>query len=358
MSVFDHLMASPSASNDLTTLIQPIFALEQLHRQSPQDLSFQHLGALFFERVGNHLDAIEALTTLCTAAEAEYENTESLAALAHFALAKSDLARNQLAARAFEPGVDNAETALDLTIDAESCGLDVAARTKLRLSSHLTAGLACNFLSRNSDAVSMFKIALEESGNNADLVCTLVKILWAHGGEDERGVAREQLFECVEKDPEHVGAVTLLGAIAALDGDADTTSAVRDDLLTLRTKNGLDMKDQNDIENLLAALAGLTAETKTHRDAAELAEAQAAILLHPSHPQAWSELAALSGQEYAAELALKTSQQAVPPLGALQPDELAKAYADVGTIGDTQRAVCLAPWDGYAWDALGEALSG
>jgi superkiller protein 3 len=357
MSVFDHLMASPSASNDLTALIQPIFALEQLHRQSSQDLPFQHLEALFFERVGNHLDAIEALTTLCTVAEADYENTESLTALARFALAKSDLARNQLAAKAFEHAVDNAETALDLTLDAESCGLDVAARTKLRLSSHLTAGLACNFLSRNSDAVSMFKTALQEGGNNADLVCTLVKILWAHGGEDERGVAKEQLFECVENNPEHVGAVTLLGVIAAVDGDADTTSAVRDDLLTLRTKNGLNIREQNDIESLLAALAGLTAETETHRDAAELAEAQAAIFLNPSHPQAWSELAALSGQDYPAELALKTSEQAVPPLGTMQPDELAKAYADVGTISDAQRAVCLAPWNGHVWEALGEALS-
>jgi superkiller protein 3 len=357
LSTFDHLMAMPSASNDLTALIQPVFALEQLHRQAPQDLPYQHLAALFYERVGNHLAAIEMLTGLCTVAEADYEASESLTALARFALGKSDLARNQLAVGGHEDAAANAETALDLSSDAESSGLDAEARTKLRLSSHLTAGLAFNFLNRSSDAVSMFKTALQESGNNADVICTLVKILWAQGGEEERSVAREQLFECVENHAEHVSAVTLLGAIAALDGDEDTTSAVREDLLTLRTKNGLNTKEQNDIETLLAALASLTAEADTHRDAAELAEAQAAILLDPSHPQAWSELAALSGQPYTADMAVETSQQAVPPAGAMLPEQLAQAFASVGAAGDAQRAIALAPWDARGWESLNQALS-
>ena len=358
LSAFDHLIASPLASNDLTALIQPVFALEQLHRQRPHNMPYQHLAALFYERVGNHLEAIEALTSLCGAAEADYEASESFAALARFALAKSDLARNQLAVKEYEDAAANAETALDLSSDAESSGLDAEARTKLRLSSHLTAGLAFNFLRRNTDAVSMFKTALEESANNADVVCTLVQILWAHGGEDERSVAREQLFECVEQHPEHVGAVTLLGALAGLDGDSDTTSAVRDDLLTLRTKDGLTGKEQADIESLLTALAGLNPGTEMHRDAAELAEVQTAILLSPSHPRAWSQLAALSGQEYAADMALKTSQHSVPPLDTMQPEDLAKAFAGVGTAGDAQRAICLAPWDSFGWEALSDALSG
>lgn len=358
LSVFDHLLTLPAAFNDLTALIQPVFALEQLHHQRPQELPYQHLEALFYERVGNHLDAVEILTSLCATTEAEYEASESVTALAHFALAKSDLARNQLAAAEFADAATNAEAALDLTSDTEACGLDAAARTRLRLSSHLTAGLAYNFLHRNTDAVSMFKTALQESDNTTDVVCTLVKTLWAHGGEDERSVAREQLFECIEQEPEHVGAVTLLGAIAALDGDSDTTSAVRDDLLNLRTKDGLNTREQIDIGRLLTVFAGLTAETDTHRDAAELAEAQAAILLNPSHAQPWSDLAALSRQDYAAEMALKTSKQAIPPSGTMQPEALSKAFAGIGTIGGAQRAICLAPWDGYGWEALSEALSG
>ena len=357
LSAFDHLMAIPSASNDLTTLIQPVFALEQLHRQTPHDMPYQHLAALFYERVGNNSAAIDTLKALCKVAEADYEASESLTALARFAMAKSDLARNQLAVEGYEGAAEHAETALDLTSDAENCGLDADARTKLRLSSHLTAGLAFTFLRRNSGAVSMFKTALQESDNNADVVCTLVQILWAHGGEDERSVAREQLFECVENNPDHVGAVTLLGGMAALDGDDDATSAVREDLLTLRTKDGLNTKEQNDIETLLAAVASLTIETDTHRDAAELAQTQAAILLNPSHPQAWSELAALSGQSYTADMAVETSQQAVPPSGAMLPEELAKVFAGVGAVGDAQRAISLAPWDAHGRRSLSQTLS-
>ena len=355
-SAFDHLISSPSASNDLTALIQPIFALEQLHRQSPSDLPYQHLAALFYERVGNRLAAIEALASLCTAAEAEYEASESLPALARFAHAKSDLARNQLAVESYDDAAANAETALDLSSDAENSGFDAEARTKLRLASHLTAGLAYHFSQRNGDAVSMFKTALEESGNNADVVCSLVQILWAHGGEDERTVAKEQLFECVEKNPNYVRAVTLLGSIAALEDDADTTSAVREDLLTLRTSSRLDTQERIEIEKLLSSLAGLSSRSEDQRHAAELAEAQASMLLDPSQPQAWSELASLSGDDYPATMAMKTSQQAVPPVGETTPEALSKAFAGVGTIGSAQRAIALAPWVDPGWEAFGEAL--
>ncbi|KAK3718696.1 Superkiller protein 3 [Vermiconidia calcicola] len=356
LSSFDHLVATPSVSNDLTALIQPIFALEQLKRQRPHDLPFQHLAALFFERVGNHAAAIEALSSLCAAAEAEYEASESLAALARFAHAKSDLARNQLAALSFEAAVQNAETALDLSSDADNSGLDADARTNLRLSAHLTAGLALYHLQRSGDAIGMFKTALMESNNDAEVVCSLVKVLWAHGEEDEKAVAREQLFESVEKNAGHIGSVTLLGAIAALDDDQDTATAVKDDLLSLRTKDGLSEGEQDAIETLLSSLASLMPPTQgMTAESAELAEAQAAAMLKPDRAQAWTELAEISGETYAAEMALKTAEDSVPPM---EPEELAKAFAGVGTAGDAQRAIALAPWAGCGWVGLGEALGG
>ncbi|KAF2166243.1 hypothetical protein M409DRAFT_55103 [Zasmidium cellare ATCC 36951] len=352
VSSFDHLLSSTSASNDLTKLIQPIFALEQLRTQAPADLPYRHLSALFLERVGNHNDAISVLEELCASAEADYEATESLSSLARFALAKSDLARNQLAASSFPSAAENAETALDLSSDADNSGLDVEARRKLRLSAHLTAGLAQYYLRQIPESVSMFKAALQESSNDPDVVCSLVQVLWAQGGSEEKSVAREQLFDAVEKHPEHVGAVTLLGAIAALDNDTDTSSAVRDDLLTLRTQDGISLQSLNGIESLLNALAALESP-----DVA-LTEAQSAILLKPDHPQAWSELAELSGEVYAAEMALKTAKGTVLPLGDMEAGELARAFAGVGTVGDAQRAVFLAPWEVSGWRALGEAVEG
>jgi superkiller protein 3 len=342
ISTFDHLLASPTSANDLTNLIQPLFALSQLATQAPQDLPYRHLAALFLERIGSHLDAIEVLTSLCAAAESEYESNESLTSLARFAQAKSDLARNQLAAKSFPAAAESAETALDLSSDAENSGLDAESRRKLRLSAHLTAGLALHSEGKLGESISMFKAALEESDKDPDVVCSLVQVLWAQGGTEEKAVAREQLFECVEKWPEHVGSVTLLGAIAALDDDNDTAMAVRDDLISLRTKDGLSIKDLAGMETLFSSLAILIPGSEDEA----MAEAQTSILLRPDDPQAWTNLAELSGEVTAAEMALKTASKAVPPLGAMQVEELSRAFMGVGTLGDGQRGKVLAPWVG------------
>ncbi|TKA66091.1 hypothetical protein B0A55_11435 [Friedmanniomyces simplex] len=326
LSSFDHLLAAHSESSDVTKLIQPVFALEQLRTQVPEDLPYRHLAALFLERVGNRPAAVETLTELCVNAEAEYEQTESVAALARFAHAKSDLARCQLAASDFDGAAENAETALDLTIDADNSGLDVEARTRLRLSSHLTAGLAAHSQNNISHAISMFRAALQESNSNPDAVCLLVKVLWAHGGSEEKTVARDQLFGCVERQPEYVGSVTLLGAIAALDDDKTTSLAVKEDLLNLRMKDGLHMNELADIEGLLSTLAALRSGST---DEDEITEAQTAILLKPNLPDAWSHLSELSGEVYAAQMALKTAQKAVPPSGEIEPAELARAFARI-----------------------------
>ena len=184
LCTFDHLLTSESTSNDLTKLIQPVFALDQLRAQVPHDLPYRHLAALFLERVGNRLAAVDALTELCVSAEVEYEQTESLAALARFAHAKSDLARCQLASD-LTTAIENAETALDLTAEANNSGLDVETRRRLRLSAHMTAGLATFSSGSLSDAISMFRTALQESDSNPDVVCLLVKVLWTHGGADD-----------------------------------------------------------------------------------------------------------------------------------------------------------------------------
>lgn len=352
LSTFDHLLSSPTTSNNLTALIEPLFALEQLRAQAPKDLPYRHLSALFLERVGNIRDAIETLTELCSNAEAEYESSESDAALARFAHAKADIARCQLAEHTHSDALENANTALDLSADAESSGLEPESRRKLRLSAHLTAGLAAHNLKQDSEAITMFRSALEESSHNPDVVCLLVQVLWAHGGNNEKAAAREQLFECFEANPEHAGVMTLLGAIAALDDDAETSSAVHDDLLALRTNPNLQASEQTQIESLLLSLASLDPGS----DGTALAAAQTATLLNPERSQAWTQLAQLSGDAYAAEMALQTAQKAVPPNGDSSAAELAHAFAGAGTVGDAQRAMVLAPWEVVGWEVMAEAL--
>lgn len=357
VSVFDHLLATPSASGEVTALVQPIFAIDQLLRQTRDELPYQQLAALYFERVGNHSAAVDLLTSLSAAAETEYEASETLTALARFAHAKSDLARNQLAGQEFENALTTAQTVLDLSSDVESSGLSPASRTKLRLSAHLTAGLAAYHSQRMSEAISMFKTALQESNHDPDVVCSLIRVLWAEGGADERAVAREQLFECVEKHPGQINAVTLLGAIAALDRDADTMDAVKDDLVSLRTGDAVARTDLSNIEKLLFTFASLS--TPSSEDEATLNEAHSAVMLNPDLPAAWSELARQSDEgQGAVTMALKTAERAIPPQGNLEASDLAGGYVGVGTADSAQQAIALAPWERKAWEGLAECTSG
>ncbi|OJD35987.1 translation repressor antiviral protein ski3 [Diplodia corticola] len=369
VSTFDHLLSSPSASSDITKLIQPLFALQQLYSQKSTDIPHRHLASLYLERVGNYDTAISALEEICAAAEADFEVSESPQALSRFAQAKTDLARNRLAASDFAAAAEDAETALDLTAEEEGTGLSADARRKVRLGARLTAGLAQYKLNAMDAAIDHFRTALQESGSAPDVVCSLAEVLWAKGGADEKSVARDQLFECVGEHPDHVGAVVLLGAMASLDEDADTMDAVRDDLQALRTRPGLDTHQLRRIEKVLDAIAELSSGSEEQEvvDAVRT-EVQTSIMLAPHLPHGWTQLAGLvaDGAEqaadaeehvaYPAQMALVTAKRAVPPNGPLQAEGLAAAFAGVGTVADAQRAVMCAPWRAEAWGALADVV--
>ncbi|GAB7352099.1 hypothetical protein MBLNU459_g2599t1 [Dothideomycetes sp. NU459] len=352
VSLFDHLLADPTASSEITAIIQPLLALQQLRTQVPADYAYSHLAALFSERVGDHTTAIDTLTALCTFAEADYEASESLTALGRFAQSKADLARNQLAAEEFADAAENASTALDLSSEADASGLDTEARRKLRLSAHLTAGLAAFYLQNIDDAISMFRAALEESNSDPDIVCLLVQVLWAKGGEEEKSVAREKLFECVEMHNSHVPSIVLLGAIAALDNDQDTIDAVRDDLQSIRTSEDVKSHDRANVESVLAAIGMLSGDEDF-----VLAETKTAIMLAPHQNHGWRELAQHTDETFPAQMALLTAQRAVPPYGDLDAQDLARAFAVTGVVRDAQRAVVLAPWERSGWETFADAVS-
>jgi superkiller protein 3 len=354
VSTFDHLLTRHSTSNEITALIEPLFALEQLHSQVPSDQAYNHLTSLFSERVGNHARAIDMLTSLCTWTESDYETTESLTSLGRFALAKADLARNQLAANDFESAAENAGTALDLSAEAEASGLEPDGRRKVRLSAHLTVGLAAFYLQNMDDAIAAFRSALEESSSDPDVVCLLVQVLWAKGGAEEKSVAREQLFDCIEKNDSHVPSIVLLGAMAALDNDTDALEAVRDDLASLRTNDSISIFDREHVEQVLGAIAGLSSDA-SEIDA--LVETQRAIMLAPHQSHGWTQLADLTQEAYPAQMALLTSQRAVPPYGDLGAQELAKAFAGTGVVRDAQRAIVLAPWERSGWETFADAVT-
>ena len=352
LSVFDFLLSSTNPSDITTSAIQPLFALHQLQSQHTNALPFQHLFALFAERIGDFGGAITSLIVVTSKLEAQYETSESPTSLAHFARANADLARVQLASNDFTTAADSAEAALTLSVE-DAGGMSTRARRQLRLSAHLTAGLAYYCKGSMDESIGMFRSSLEESEGNPDIVCLLARVLWAKGGIDERNVVREQLFDCVEKYPDHVGAVSLLGVIAVLDRDKDTIDAVTADLQNLRAQDNLDIHQKGNITRLFTAIATLNPD----QESAELADVTTAIMLSPSQPQGWNHLAELAGlvgdeATHPAEMALLMATRNVPPRGTLDAEDLCDAFAGTGGVGDAQRAVMVAPWKREGWEGL------
>ena len=353
---FDHLSSSSATLSHALNLIQPLFALRQLHALIPCDESFDHLSALYNERIGSHKQAIESLSGLCSNLETEFEESESPATLARFAHAKADLARNLLAAHEYSDASDSAQTALDLTSEPEGINITPDHLRRLRLSARLTLGLASYYQHDMDAAISAFRSALEESNAVPDVVCLLAEVLWAKGGEDERNVAREQLLECVETNPQHVGAIVLLGVMAAIEEDAEMIETVREELEGLRVSEGISERDEGRVERVLEAFAEING-TEGNDGLKAMNEIQRAIMIAPGKPTGWGRLADLVDDQYPAELALITAENNVPPRGDLAAEELAAAFAGTGAIGDAQRGIMTAPWAECGWDAFAEMLS-
>lgn len=360
VAMFDHVLTAPRNLN-ITALIQPIFALGQLESLAPDNLAWHHLLALFKERTYDSARAIASLERICANLERDYELTESAQALAHFAQAKTDLARLYLAAGSYVQAILCGEMAIQLSCDDSDNELTKEARTKARLSAHLTVGLAQYYSNDVKESVQYFQVALDESNGNPDAVCLLAQVYWATGEESARELARAALFEVIEKQPNHVQSVLLLGVIALLDDDEVTMEAVWADLRGLRTNDHVLPSEQSHIGEVLGAMAALTvdgAETSEGVDAEVLGEIQTDIMLQPHLPHGWSKLTDIMGDEYPAEMALKVALRAVPPRGTLDASGLSKAYAGTGRAADAQISIMLAPWDEQGWQALGEAISG
>ncbi|KAL2835064.1 hypothetical protein BDW59DRAFT_168364 [Aspergillus cavernicola] len=358
LTLFDHLVTDASASNEVSQLIQPFFTLYQLTSQDPSDLPFVHLFSLLAERIGEFSAAESSLRRLCSHVEAEYEVSESAASLSRFAQANADTARVLLARQEFEEAAEKAETALMLSAEDDSAKFEPEMYKNLRLSAHLTAGLAHYYMRSMDSAIDMFRDALQEADNAPDVVCLLAQVLWAKGGEEERTVARQQLFECVENYPDHVGAVTLLGAIALLDDDRDVIEAVESDLQNMLTRDDIEIHERARLVKLLSAISLCIAdESGVPEETRRIGEAAAAVMRAPYDPQGWKELSSAAQEPYPAEMGVKMALRSVPPRSNLDATDLSTAYAQTGKASDALRAIMVAPWMQSGWQELSHLVS-
>ncbi|PWY92680.1 TPR-like protein [Aspergillus heteromorphus CBS 117.55] len=359
MSLFDHLLSDSSLSNEISQLIQPFFALHQLSSQDPFDLPFVHLSSLLAERIGEYADAESSLRTVCSGMEAEYEVTESTSSLSRFAQANADIARVLLARHEFEEAAEKAETALMLSGEEDAEKFDPETNRKLRLSAHLTAGLAHYYLKSMDSAIDMFRDALQEADNAPEVVCLLAQVLWAKGGEEERAVARQQLFDCVEEHPDHIGAVTLLGAVALLDDDKDAIEAVESDLRNMITRDDIEIHERGKLIKLSTAVStlGYSDNSGAPEEIRRVGEATAAVMRAPYEAQGWVELSAATQELYPAEMATKRALKSIPPRSRLDAADLSAAYSQTGKASDALRSIMVAPWKQSGWEGLSHAVS-
>ncbi|KAK1757278.1 Superkiller protein 3 [Echria macrotheca] len=355
VSVFDHILTS-SSEQPITMLLQPILALSQLQSMSPQDLAYNHLGALFQERAHESDRAVVVLEEICRVAEARFEVTESPEALKQYAIAKADLARSYLAVGAYDEAVASGELAIDLSNEeGPESELTAEERKKVRLSAHVTMGLAQYYLDHIEDAVACFESALQESDGNPDTRCILAQVLWATGAEESRERAREVLSEVIRREPHHVQSALLLGVIALLDDDVESLEAVGQRLQSLRASvTGVTGAQQAQLGDVMRAIAVLGAGQGPE---GAKAHAQMDIMYHPYLPHGWSELAALGNDgDGAAAMGLRVARKGAPPHGDLTDEDMGLAYARTGLPADAQMAIMVAPWEWAGWTAVVEAV--
>jgi superkiller protein 3 len=256
----------------------------------------------------------------------------------------------------YKSAVEEAETALDLLSelddDAKQSALSGDQVSKVKLSARLTAGLAHYFSGAFDSAIPYFRTSLEATGSNPDIICILAEVLWAKGGDNERQIARDQLYTAIEKHESHVGLLTLIGAMTVLDEDTETMSAIKDDLDRLRTNKSLTDEQLARVEKVIEAISiSLGGEEQ------DLHEARRSVMLAPWKHTGWAELAdAANGDVFASTLAKETAMRNAPPNGTLGAVGLAGAMGDSGDVGDTQRAVVLAPWCVDGWSGLRECV--
>lgn len=248
-AMFDNIV-DPQFSTTFSSILGPTFALQKLEQQISSESVSLRLSALFSERARDFIPAATRLEVVCNTVEQRYEGTELEEDLIQYAQANADLARARLGLKEYETAVEKANLALNLSGEMH-------ALKNCRLSAHLTAGLANYYLGAMDESLEMFRVALDESAENPDVVCLLAQVLWAKGGEEERDVAREQLFACIERHPDHLQSILLLGTIGVLDNNEDVVEAVLDDLQDVRGRENLDTVSRHKVDQLLSSIAQL-----------------------------------------------------------------------------------------------------
>ena len=143
----------------------------------------------------------------------------------------------------------------------------------------------------------------------------------------------------IENHPDHLPSMLLLGSIGVLDHNEAILEAVMDDLYSVRGNN-LEINLKDKVDKLLTVISQL-------QNKSPIPTACSAVFLRPAHPGPWLNLAQVSDEQYAADMARKVASR-----GKFSAEVVADAWAGVGKAECDQRAIMIAPWRESGWVGL------
>lgn len=197
-------------------------AMQQYLKYYPDDEAGLSIALSIAERCKDFELAITLGTKLSELYERQYEANESEVVLQKFATVKSQLARIHLGLGDYEQALDNAQMALQLNETSE-----------ILLSSKITMGLSYFFLNDFLSALEELKVVLGEYSDSSRIVSLIAQVLHAHGTEETKQAAVDQLFAFIEEYGSSLLVVLTLGAISLVDQLDDYLPAIKEELSTL-----------------------------------------------------------------------------------------------------------------------------
>ncbi|KAL6449637.1 LOW QUALITY PROTEIN: SKI3 Superkiller protein 3 [Candida maltosa Xu316] len=197
-------------------------AMQQYLKYYPEDEAGLSIALSVAERCKDFESALQLGIKLSELYEKQYEKDEDEKVLQKFSNVKSQLARIYLGLGKYEDALENAQMALELHESPE-----------ILLSTRITMGLCHFFLNDFPSALQELKIVLAEYNQSSRIVSLISQVLYAHGTEETKQAAIDQLFAHIEENGSSLLVVLTLGAISLVDQLDDYLPAIKEELASL-----------------------------------------------------------------------------------------------------------------------------
>ncbi|KAG2200071.1 hypothetical protein INT47_007716 [Mucor saturninus] len=230
-----------SKDTPTSAVITPVFALEKLTEQKLNDALALNLLGLLLERLGQYGRAAEAFATAILAVEGQMEEGRISEEEGNKRLSKihSNLGRTLCANGDFEGAIASYHATDAQTVYAQ-----------------LNAGIAYYFEDKLPESLALFELALEVTHDDIelrqDVIVLLSKVLWALGGEEQRAVAKDQLFSSITDNPNYLPAIFSLCAMGMLQDDETLTAAALQELAKVSVHIAYDSDKEQSISYLFS----------------------------------------------------------------------------------------------------------